>query len=548
MRPARRGFKATHLSRLFLLAALLVTLSCDTPSPHIQSIYPQTGDLGSDISIIGEGFGDERGLNAVSIAGIEPTDSSYRVWSDTLIRVQVPHFGDSGLVYVRIGKKQSNPALFTNKLSIPVPVEQDLDEELPIISSLSPAKAAPGKLVVIKGKNFGTTRGKGAVLFTWAAEEAGRSQPSTEARTSVEAIAREFAYELWSDREIRVRVPESAKTGPLIVRTQTGAESSSRWFDTESTVGTRVYRDHRTYAISYSVNYQVQRADSPNRLYLWMPSPREGNNQSNSRILSRTDEPFIETDLGYALYQFDNLSPSDRKTIRVQRTIDVWAVETGIQARFIKKSTQSPLHASFVLPGTNIPSDEEELVALAQEITAKDRNDYAKARSIYEWLLTNIFIADESSKTSVQEDIQSRQSDPCNAALIFCTLARAVDIPAIPVAGFLISRNRQSRPHWWAEFWLEDFGWVPVDPTLGAGSIPPTFVFKDNAREYYFGNIDSQRIAFSRGMINLSQMDPRGRTSSRPKTYAFQNIWEEAVGDIHSYSTLWSELSVTGIY
>lgn len=530
-----------------LFWVLLSGVSCTDRIPHIQSVYPEAGDLGADISIIGEGFGDERGLNAVSIAGIEPTASSYRIWSDTLIRVQVPHFGDSGLVYVRVGKKQSNPALFTNRLSIPIPVEQDLEDELPSIAGLSPAKAPPGSLLVIKGKNFGSTRGGGAVLFTWAAEDAGRSQ-SRETRTQVEAQAREFAYELWSDREVRVRVPESAKSGPLIVRTQSGVESASAWFDTDSTVGTRSYRDHRTYAISYSVNYQIQRAESPNRLFLWMASPQEGNAQSNSRLLARTDEPFIETDLGYALYQFDNLSPGDRKTIRVQRTIDVWAVETGIQARAIKKSSQSPLYASFTLSGPSIPSDLEEVVLLAREITAKDRNDYAKARSIYEWMLANVFIGDENTKTGVLDDIRSKQSDPCNAALMFCTLARAADIPAIPVAGFLVARNRQSRPHWWAEFWLEDFGWVPVDPTMGAGSIPPTFVFKDNAREYYFGNMDSQRIAFSRGMVNLSQMDPRGRTSSRPKTYAFQNIWEEAVGDIHNYSTLWSELSVTGIY
>jgi hypothetical protein len=60
--------------------------------------------------------------------------------------------------------------------------------------------------------------------------------------------------------------------------------------------------------------------------------------------------------------------------------------------------------------------------------------------------------------------------------------------------------------------------------------------------------MDNQRIAFSRGETNLSHMDLSGRTVTREREYAFQNLWEEAVGGLDSYSSLWTDIAITGMY
>lgn len=504
--------------------------------------------MGELITITGTGFGQKRGFNTVSIAGNEPTSSSYEYWSDTSIRVRTPLFGDSGLVFVNVGKKKSNSALFTKRDSIPILVNRKEGEELPTIAKFSPAKPSPGSLLIITGKNLGETRGSGAVSFTWAAEEGRHNASVQQKRTSIEALAEEYAYELWSDREIRVRVPESAKSGPVIIRNRNGAQSKSSWLEIDNRLGSRNYKDKRSYSFSYSVNFQIHRASKPNRLSLWMPSPIVSNSQNANQILNRSLEPIAETNQGYSLYQFDNLSTGNNQTILVQRAIDVWAVETKVNTDLLRKTKSSPLLTTWTLANDFIPADNPELIALANEIAGKAKNDWLRAKAIYDWILSDLFISSSNENTSVLEDVQRRQSDPCNAALIFCTLARALDIPAVPIAGFLIARNRDSRPHWWAEFWLDDFGWVPVDPSMGSGTIPPHFVNKDQIREYYFGNMDSQRIAFSRGVGQLPVLDRKAKTASRQKAYALQNIWEEALGNLEAYSTLWSELSVSGIY
>jgi hypothetical protein len=145
------------------------------------------------------------------------------------------------------------------------------------------------------------------------------------------------------------------------------------------------------------------------------------------------------------------------------------------------------------------------------------------------------------------EALEQRQFDSYTAALLFCSLARSVYIPAIPVAGVLVNRGGVLK-HYWAEFWIDGFGWVPLDPALGAGIAPEGFNPREDSASWYFGNMDNQRIAFSRGQTLLSQMDPRGRTVTRDREYALQNLWEEAVGGIESYSSLWGDITIIGIY
>jgi transglutaminase-like putative cysteine protease len=116
------------------------------------------------------------------------------------------------------------------------------------------------------------------------------------------------------------------------------------------------------------------------------------------------------------------------------------------------------------------------------------------------------------------------------------------------VAGVLVDRNRQVIRHYWAEFWIDGFGWIPLDPALGAGAAPDSFNLRQDRAAYYFGNLDNQRIAFSRGERTLFQMDPRGRAAVHPRSFALQNLWEEAVGGIESYSSLWGDVTITGMY
>jgi transglutaminase-like putative cysteine protease len=198
-----------------------------------------------------------------------------------------------------------------------------------------------------------------------------------------------------------------------------------------------------------------------------------------------------------------------------------------------------------------IPSDNPDIRATVSRIIGREQNPYNKAKLLYDWILNEMLITESAAGVpvhSIVSVLEQREADPYNAALLYVTLARAAGLPCIPVAGVLVNRNGQTLRHYWTEFWIDGFGWIPVDPAMGAEAVPDSFIVNQEAGSYYFGNIDSQRIAFSRGELTLSQIESRGRLVSHKQSYSLQNIWEEAVGGLESYSSLWGDIIISGFY
>ncbi|QQO11357.1 IPT/TIG domain-containing protein [Breznakiella homolactica] len=521
--------------------------SCTKQTPVITAIDPRIGMMGEVLTIHGENFGEDRDESYVTIAGAPPTASSYIEWSDNRISVRVPEFGDSGLVYVYTGKEKSNAALFSNRATMPHSVRGPAVGIGPRILSIEPSAGAIGSAVTILGQNFGSSREGSRIFFAWDAE-AGPAAPAEVARPSQVAVSEtDFGYELWNEREIRIRVPDGAISGNVEIKTPRG-NSMPVFFDVSGKPGSKTFKDKRSYAISYSVDIKVQESSGQNSLYLWMPLPETSASQKEAQLLARSMEPFIENHQGSALFRFSNLQNEAAARVTLSYLVEVYAVETDIRPQSIRQTGNSALHTAYTAAAPLIPSNDPEITEQSARITGRERNPYLKAQRIYDWLIKDMEIQREPLEGGALEALASGQADAYQGALLFCSLARASGIPALPVSGILVDRSRAIGRHYWAEFWIDGLGWIPVDPALGSGAFSDVMNTRQDRAAYYFGNIDSQRITFSRGQAQLSQMDSRGRTVSRDRGYALQNVWEEAVGSLESYSSLWSDIIITGVY
>jgi transglutaminase-like putative cysteine protease len=528
---------------LFFIVPLFI--SCKEEAPVIVSIEPRIGTVGEVLTVYGNYFGDDRGASYITIAGIPPTAASYLSWRNDQIRIKIPEFGGAGLVYVHRDGKKSNPLLLSNRGAIPEFMPNSDRSLGPIITAVKPAAGSIDSLVTIEGSGFGSSREKSGVFFTWQSETP-PSAPAPELQPNmIEVFEAEFGYELWSDREIRVRVPDGAVTGNLEVRTPR-KNSSPVLFTVIGRPGTKTFKEKRNYTISYTVDIRVQEAEPPNTLYLWVPQPAVSASQRIPEPPSRTIKPFVENYQGTALFQLTDLKAEAKANIGTSYIVDVYAVETDLKNQPLKPNGSSPIQAVHTTPSVLIPSDDPAVIAHAKTLIGKEQNPYEKARKIYDWLTKEIQYA--PSNNGVLETLEQKQGDSYSASLLFCALARSADIPAIPIAGVLVTGSRLAVRHYWAEFWIDGFGWVPLDPALGAGAAPPDVTPHREPGAYYFGNLDNQRIAFSRGLGTLSQMDPHGRITARHREYALQNLWEEAAGGLEAYSSLWSGITITGMY
>jgi hypothetical protein len=531
--------KVITLTLAFFLPVIF--LSCDLKVPEITSINPKIGGMGEVITLTGNNFGPSREESYVTIAGIAPTGSSYYLWQDNTIMVRIPELGESGLIYVHTRGRKSNGVLFSNSASVPKPVE---GEELgigPRITNISPQTGVTGTLITITGNNFGGSREGGGVFFSWDYESSFNPYLVKEPEF-IQVSETELGYVSWSAREINVRLPDGAVSGNFEVRTPRGV-SRPVFFDVAGKPGKKSFTDKRSYTISYSVDIRVLEATKPNTLYLWMPKPVNSPSQRNVDLLSRSTEPFVENHKGVSLFKLENLSAENNPSITLSFSVDVYAVETEINSQSVK-SERSPLSVMYTQSSDLIPSNDPQIKAALNSIIGREQNPYNKAKLIYNWITADIKIVEPSASGNLLFAIEQKISDSYTTALLYTAMARAAGLACIPVAGVFINNNGQTQRHYWAEFWIDNFGWVPVDPVLGMSSLE----LKEDQLNYYFGNIDNQRIAFSRGEIVLSQMESSGRMVSFNQSYSLQNIREESSGGLESYTSLWGDITINGIY
>jgi len=537
------------IKKVFTAVVLSVLLvSCNSKIPVISSIDPKIGNMGDVITLRGRNFGAAREGAFVSIAGITPTNSSYYTWQDDLIILKIPESGNSGLVYVYVKGRRSNGVLFSNSASVPRLIEgEDFGME-PKITIVSPQTGVPGTLITITGHNFGASKEGSSVFFSWDYAANSINPYVVTEPEYIEVSETELGYESWNAREIRVRLPDGSVSGSLKIKTPNG-ESRPVFYDVTGKPGYKNFKDKRSYTISYSVDVKINEAARPNNLYLWMPLPVKSASQRKITLVSRSMEPFVENHRGVSLYKLDNLMANTTHTINLSFNVEVYAVETGIRSVSIRQG-KSPLHAAYTQSTTLIPADNSQIKSTVAGIIGKEQNPYIKARLLYDWIIKNIDIDEIPLITSgAVSSLGQKKADPYSAALLYTAMARAAKLPCIPTAGVLINRQSQTIRHYWAEIWIDDFGWLPVDPVLGAGAVPDSYVNNEiDLVNFYFGNTDSQRIVFSRGELVLSQMESRGRLVSHTQSYSLQNIWEEASGGLESYSSLWGDIIIRGVY
>ena len=136
-----------------------------------------------------------------------------------------------------------------------------------------------------------------------------------------------------------------------------------------------------------------------------------------------------------------------------------------------------------------IESDNQQIINAANQIVGGETNPYLNAQSFYYWIIDNMY------HSYVGDDLQgalfafNNGFGECGEyAALFAAFCRASGIPARPIVGFWALEGRQT--HVWAEFYLQDIGWLPVDATVADDWGDPN---------YYFGNLDNDRLIFSIG-------------------------------------------------
>jgi len=276
-----------------------------------------------------------------------------------------------------------------------------------------------------------------------------------------------------------------------------------------------IYRNPQVFNVDYSFELVPNPAkiDRDRDLKVWIPIPREWDSQKAVKIISVQPPPHTEyedTDHGNKIlfWDFGKGQVKESYEVNVKYRFECFEVHCKIDPEQIgsydKESEKYRLYTRSTY-NTNISPEIRELALTA---IGNEKNAYLQARLIFEFVRKKMRykLVRRERRSGTGNLLDFPVTDPktgeqyfeggCSYySLFYVALCRAVGIPARGVNGMVgwdpsikkedlklrsqrhtkltpdgLAATRLYGPvggHIWAEFYLPEYGWIPVDPTWG---------------------------------------------------------------------------------
>jgi hypothetical protein len=127
----------------------------------------------------------------------------------------------------------------------------------------------------------------------------------------------------------------------------------------------------------------------------------------------------------------------------------------------------SHLYMKYTQPEELIQSNNTEIVSKAQSLIGNESNVHEKVSKIYNFAITHMRYATQDEERGALWALENAVGDCSEYSYLFVSLCRAAGIPARIQAGFAFHHVGEvlEDGHMWAEYYLENYGWIPVDAT-----------------------------------------------------------------------------------
>lgn len=208
-------------------------------------------------------------------------------------------------------------------------------------------------------------------------------------------------------------------------------------------------------------------------LYLAIPSERD-----NQEIIGGPEYSMNPTgivtdrwDQATAHFHFDNVRAGETKTVEMTTTAKTWEVRYFIFPDRVSSLGTIPAELNLYLEDNEKFQVTHPVIRSAvRNAVGEQTNPYWMVRDIFDYINSHMYY-EMTGGWNTAPTVLSRGSGSCSEyAFVFISMCRAAGIPA-RYAGSVVVRGEEASMddvfHRWAEVYLPNYGWIPVDPSRG---------------------------------------------------------------------------------
>ena len=513
---------------LFAVLILLfsVSLTISRTRPVIYSLEPARVSPGDSMVINGRNFGISRSKGRVYLDNFPLTAQFVESWNDEQIKLRVPPVKSSGLVSVETSGGRSRGSLFVLSDRVPALAAGAFLPGKPFLSQINSSSFRPGELIILKGDKMGLRKKNSRILVSISGEAPDGVLDSPD-ESNYMTVPEEYIYS-WQNDGVSFFLPQNARSGPVYLFTPSGYSNpvSIEVIQPEGLthgepVGRKIRQDIEISHIA---------ALPGNGLVLNIPRPVNRPGQ----ILLEGEEK--------SLLVLKNLSSGDDLSLEYEYGLESRSVNYSLSQSSIPRSyTNGLLVERWTADSPGIPASDFRRTALA--VINREAHPFRIASLLYDYVLWRLSPDLENPETDPSLWLTTRRADSLGYASLFTALCRSVDVPARVVSGVWAPPGAETAvSHHWAEVYLSDVGWIPVDTAAGDGLLD-YLLEEGSTSPGGFGQLDSGYISFSRGEIDYPDVMNRVRTGSRA-SYSRQNTYAEWLGNLDSCSINWKDIAI----
>jgi len=259
-------------------------------------------------------------------------------------------------------------------------------------------------------------------------------------------------------------------------------------------------------------------------LRLWVPLPVETPSQRNVTIIAVEPAQYVKSqtgtgaDMGLAYLEipldtvtgdFLNVTARFRYTQNeVRFTIDPAKVETY--------DTTDPEYKKYTASGKNIVITPA-MKAKALEIVGNETNPYLQVEKLYWHVVSHPYsnvphtrLGARGTPESVYM-LETGSGDCGTQSMYFAALCRSLGIPARAIGGYQLVPGHAGT-HFWSEYYLPGYGWIPSDVTIAEGaewSYEATNEDRHQYMAFYANNLDPYRYIIQKD-VDIPLTPPAG--------------------------------------